>query len=111
MRQRKRRDALREMGKRRQWNRNAPGRLHIDFSQKGRVLPPLLFQGQHYVILIDRFVYRRDLSLAECVVKSAVHRLGGEAEPGCTVAVDHDVRGESGILLVRTYVRQLWKPR
>ncbi len=76
--------------KRRQRNRQAARASARKFFQKRRIFPPLLLERQHHMILIDRFVHGRDLALAERVVQSAVDCLGGEAKPGCGVAVDND---------------------
>ena len=109
MGERQRRNPLREVRKRRQWNIGSPGRLNVYLLQKIRALPPLLFERQHDMVLVDRLVHRRDLPLAESVVERAVDGLGGQAETRCRIAIHHHVRRKTGILQVGTDIRYLRK--
>ena len=86
-------------------------RLHVNLVQEIRALPPLLLERENHVILVDRLVHRRDLALAERVVERAVDRLRGQAEARGSVAIDDDVRGQAGILLVRTHVHDFRQRR
>ena len=60
----------------------------------------------HHMILIDRAVDRRDLALPERVIKRIVDLTHDEAETGCGVAIDDDVRFQAGLLLVGTHIRE-----
>ena len=63
------------------------------------------------MILIDRLVHHRDLALAKSVVERGVHSLRRETEARRGIAVDDHVGRQSGILLVRTDVRNFRKRR
>ncbi len=99
------------MGKRRKRHGDAYRRLDINLLQKNGTLTPLILNCQHHVVLVDRFVHCRHLTLAEGVVKGAVDGLRGQAQPRGRVPVDDDVGRKAGALLVGADICQLRQPR
>ena len=97
---------LLEVRERSQRNLLPSARFHVDVFQVLRIDLRLGINLQHHVILIELSEHRRDLSLSECVVECVVDVLRKNAEPRSCIAVNHEVRFKSIILLIAGYVTQ-----
>ena len=78
---------------------------HVDVAQELRILRVARVDLHHHVILIDRAVDDRDLTLAECVIERVVDLAGADAEARRGVAIDLKIGFESFQLLVGAHVR------
>jgi hypothetical protein len=96
---------------RRNGNLDSAWRLHVNLGKNFRTRPPLLFEGKNHVVLIDRFVHHRHLTLTERIVESAVDRLRRQTEARSCIAVDQYILGKSGVLLIGADVCNFGKGR
>src|SRR4029079_13377471 len=96
------------MRQRRERNRRAIRRPHVNTLQGLGALRELGGNFYNNVILIQLAVHDGDLPLSERIVQSAVHVGGAYAQPCRGVTVDDDALLQPLILLVAVYHRQLW---
>ena len=110
-----------EVAERSEWNLGRPGSMHVNVLERIRILRKLRINFEHHVILVQLGEDGGDLALSEGVVESVVDGLRQDAEPGCGVAIDHQVSFQAAILLIRGHVAHggqfaqfgppVWAPR
>ena len=76
------------------------GRRNVNLVERARILPVARRDLHDDVILVERIVDGRDLTLAEGVVKRVVDRADGETKPHRGVAIDREVGLEAAELLI-----------
>ena len=76
------------------------GCRNVDLVQRARVLPVAGRDLHHDVILVERIVDGRDLTLAEGVIERVVDRAKGKPKPHRSVAVDREIGLEAAELLI-----------
>ena len=76
------------------------GRRNIDLVQRARILPVARRDLHDDVILVERIVDGRDLTLAEGVIERVVDRAERQSKPHRGVAIDREVGLEAAHLLI-----------
>ena len=95
-----------EVSERRQRYGRAAGGAQVNILQSlGRLLE-LRRDFHDHVVLVERTVHGGDLPLSEGVVERIVDVLRGYTQPAGGVAIDHQLRLQSLILLVGIHVAQ-----
>ena len=96
-----------EVRERRERHRRAIIRAHIDALEGVGAIGKLRSNFHDHVILVQRPVHDRDLALAKGIVESAINRGCGDSKTCGRVAVNHNTRLQSLVLLVGVDVTQL----
>ena len=92
-----------------QWDFGPVRRPDINILERIRILLIGEFRLHHDVVLVQRLVHCRDLSLSKCGVQGIVDDLRSDSKPRRGVAVDDHPRFQSFILKIRIRVANLRK--